>query len=144
MDVESPYALTSNNYLSGLSRTDKMGMGIRLEANQGLLDNYTRWDGQSATQLYVRSFDANGNLLPGSVRLDRVGLRADGGYDLIDYKLSPNSPLTANQGLHYPALSQYGGIVTGQRGFDIGLPQGRVLPPTTGEVKTGPVLRLDR
>ena len=79
MDVESPYALTSNNYLSGFSRTDKMSMGIRLEANQGLLDHYSLYEGRTATQLYVRAFDANGNLLPGSVRLDRAGLRADGG-----------------------------------------------------------------
>jgi hypothetical protein len=78
------------------------------------------------------------------VRIDRVGLRADGGYDLIDYKLSPNSPLTANQGLHYPALAQYGGQVTGYKGRSIGLPHLSVLPPTTVEVKTGPMLRLDR
>lgn len=109
MDVESPYALTSNNYLSGIARSDKLGMGIRLEANQGLLDSYSLYGGKTATQLYVRAFDGNGNLLPGSVRLDRVGLRADGGFDLIDYKLSTRSPLTENQGLHYPALAQKAG-----------------------------------
>ncbi|MBK7617017.1 MAG: hypothetical protein IPJ08_22205 [Burkholderiales bacterium] len=78
------------------------------------------------------------------MRLDRVGLRSDGGFDLIDYKLSPNSPLTPNQRLHYPALGQYGGLVTGYQGRDIGLPRLSVLPPATVEVKTGPVLRLDR
>ncbi|MBI3102098.1 MAG: hypothetical protein HYY98_11170 [Burkholderiales bacterium] len=144
MDVEPPFALSSNNYLSTLSRTDRMGMGIRLEANQGLLDHYSLYGGQTAAQIYVRAFDANGNLLPGSVRLDRVGQRADRGYDLIDYKLSPNSPLTENQGLHYPSLAQHGGLVTGHKGRRIGLPQGRILPPTNVEVKTGPTLRVDR
>jgi hypothetical protein len=144
MDVESPFALTSNNYLSGFARTDKLGMGIRFEANQGLLDHYLLYEGRTATQLYVRAFDGNGNLLPDSVRLDRVGLRADGGYDLIDYKLSPNSPLTANQELHYEALRLNGGLVTGYRGVDLGLPRLTVLPPTPVQVKPGPTLRLDR
>jgi hypothetical protein len=142
--IDSPYALTSRTYLSGFTRLDKFSMGNRLESMQGLLDHYSIYEGRTTPQLYVRAFDASGNLLPGSVRLDRVGLRADGGYDLIDYKLSPNAPLTTNQGLHYPALAEYGGLVTGYQGRSIGLPQGRVLPPTTVEVKTGPALRLDR
>ena len=141
---ESIYSLTSNNYLSGFTRSDKLGMGMRLEANQGLLDSYSLYGGRTATQLYVRAFDANGNLLPGSVRLDRVGLRPGGGFDLIDYKLSPNSPLTTNQTLHYPSLALYGGLVTGLRGDGIGLPRGTVLPPTPVNVKAGPTLRLDR
>lgn len=140
MDVESPYALTSNNYLSGIARSDKLGMGIRFEANQGLLDSYSLYGGRTASQLYVRAFDANGNLLPGSVRLDQVGLRADGRYDLIDYKLSNRSPLTENQGLHYPALAQNGGLVTGLRGRDINLPRGTYLPPATVNIQPGPTL----
>lgn len=51
---------------------------------------------------------------------------------------------TRHQGLHYPSLAQHGGLVTGHKGRRIGLPQGRVLPPTNVEVKTGPTLRLDR
>jgi hypothetical protein len=144
MDVQSPYALTSSTYLSGFARADKPAMGIRFEANQGLLDHFSLYEGRSATQLYVRAFDGNGGLLPGSVRLDRVGLRPGGGFDLIDYKLSTNSPLTENQGLHYPSLANYGGLVTGYQGRGIGLPAGTVLPPSPVIAKPGPTLRLDR
>ncbi|MFG5775756.1 hypothetical protein ACFIQF_01660 [Comamonas sp. J-3] len=106
MDVQSPYALTSNNYLSSVIGADKMQMGIRFEANQGLLDSYSLYGGRTATQLYVRAFDSKCNLLRGSVRLDQLGLRADGGWDLIDYKLSPNARLTVNQDAHCTALKQ--------------------------------------
>jgi len=139
MDVESPYALTSNNYLSGIARSDKLDMGIRFENVQGSLNSYSLYEGRTATQVYMRAFDANGNLLSGSVRMDMVGQRIGGTYDLIDYKLSPNSPLTQNQSMHYPAFELNGGLVTGLRGADIGLQRGRILPPTPVQIQTGPL-----
>lgn len=140
--TESPYALTSRDYVSSFSRGDKMRLGLQLEANQSLLFNETLYNGQTATQLYVRAFDGKGGLAPGSVRLDQVGLRADGGYDLNDMKLSPRSPLTVRQAEHYSLLAQYGGIVTGLRGDGIGLPRLSILPPTPVSIYRGPFLRL--
>lgn len=140
--TESPYALTSRDYLSSFSRFDKFRLGTQLEGLQGLLTSENSYAGRTATQLYVRAFDGKGGLAPGSVRLDQVGLRADGGFDLIDCKLSLQSPLTARRAVHYPLLGQYGGLVTGLRGRDINLPQGPILPPTPVNIFRGPTLRL--
>lgn len=130
---------TMMDYLGGMSRSDRMAAGLRLESVQGTLDTYSMYGGNYATQVYMRAFDANGKLLPGSVRLDGVGRRFDGGYDLIDNKLSGNAPFTKNQEVHYPAFEQYGGLVTGRRGGIIGLPKGTVLPPTPVDVLRGPM-----
>lgn len=104
-------------------------LGIVVQAFQHLeqVDTYSMYGGRYATQVYVRAFVPNGELLPGSVRLYGVGGRVGGGFDLIDIKLSTNAPSTKNQEVHYPALEQYGGLVTRRRGGIIGLPKGTVL-----------------
>jgi hypothetical protein len=129
----------AQDFVGGLTRGDRMALGVRYERTQGLIDSVGQYGGQSASQVYMRAFDANGNLMPGSVRLDRVGLRADGGFDVIDYKLSLRSPLTDNQALHFPNFELYGGVVTGLRAERIGLPQGRIMAPFRVDLRTGPL-----
>ena len=136
--ISSPTTI-SNDYLANRAGADKMWMGIQYENIQGTLDHFITWDGRTTTQLYMRAFDGKGGLLPGSVRMDRVGMRADGRFDFIDYKLSTNAPWTDNQELHYPAFAQYGGVITGLRGKDIGLPKGTVIPPTPIIIQPGPI-----
>jgi hypothetical protein len=144
IETQSPYAFTSADYLAQRATTDKLQLGIKFESIQGNLDNFQQFNNRSADQLYVRAFDGNGGLLPGSVRLDRVGLNADDSHTFIDYKLSTNSPLTKNQQIHYPAFEQYGGLVTGLRGADINLPKGRIIPPFKVNIVPGPIPTIRR
>lgn len=131
----------AQDFVGGLTRGDRMALGVQYERIQGLIDSVGQYRGQSASQVYMRAFDANGDLVRGSVRLDMVGLRPDGGFDVIDYKLSLRSPLTDNQALHFPNFELYGGLVTGLQGRDIGLLRGTVFPRFKVDVRTGPVLK---
>jgi hypothetical protein len=94
-----------------VARTDRMRMGTRFEKVQGTLDSYVDYGGRVATQLYMRAYDNNGNLLPGSVRLDQVGLRANGTYDFMTTSCPERSPLTDNQEVHYAAFARNGGVI---------------------------------
>jgi len=139
----SDRALVGKDYLSLFSGSDRLRLGVQFEKNQGLLTGETQYNGQYAGQLYVRAFDGKGGLAPGSVRLDLVGRVSENSYDLVDFKLSPRSPLTVRQEVHYPLLEQYGGLVTGNMGRDIGLPKNSVLPPTPVNIIRGPRLSVD-
>jgi hypothetical protein len=135
------FTQNAQDFVGGLTRADRMALGVQYERTQGLINSIGQYGGQSASQVYMRAFDANGNLLRGSVRLDSIGVNPSAplGFDFLEYKLTRLSPLTDHQALHFPNFELYGGVVTGLRARDIGLPQGRIIPPFRVDVRTGPL-----
>lgn len=124
-DIQTTQELASE-MLSNYTANEKMRMGVQFEKEQiGLAET----QGNYATHLQMRAFDANGKLLPGAVFLDMAGFNAEGQFAATEFKLSINSPLTIRQSEHFPNFALYGGLVTGYAGGEISLPKGRVIAP---------------
>lgn len=55
-------------------------------------------------------------------------------HRLIEAKSSKTAPLTKNQKIAFPQIETSGGIIKGNKGTEMGLPSGTVMPPTKVEV----------
>jgi hypothetical protein len=86
-------------------------------------------------EVSVRPYmDADGNLASFRVRLDGLGLDSETeNYGLLDAKSSETAPLTPNQTVGYPLISQYGGKVVGNAGNPY-YPPGTEIPPTPVQI----------
>lgn len=98
--------------------------------------------GQSVRRLSVRAFDDAGNLLPGRTVLDLAGNRTTGGLGALEFKLSEGVSLTSRQAEHFPYLARNGGIVVGENGQLLGLPNRAAFGPLDVQRINGPTLPL--
>lgn len=97
--------------------------------------------GRSTQRLSVRAFNADGTLAQGRTVLDQAGFRIDNGaFGSLEFKLSANAPLTVRQQQLFPLLEQYGGVVVGKNGVEIGLPAGARIAPSAPVRINGPTL----
>lgn len=63
-----------------------------------------------------------------NVRVDNVS-KKNGKIQLTEAKSSKTAPLTKNQKTGYPAIEEYGGVVVGNKGANMGYPAGTIIPP---------------
>ena len=63
------------------------------------------------------------------VRVDFITVE-NGQFKVIEAKSSQTAPLPPNQKKEYPQIQESGGIIKGNNGINIGLPNGTVLEPT--------------